>query len=74
MCDAMELLRSLCGDKLILGCGVPLAPAFGKVDFCRIGADMALSWNKNLFLVKMFQQNTLCLTQSFAGNLTAGHF
>lgn len=49
MCDAMELLRSLCGDKLILGCGVPLAPAFGKVDFCRIGADMALSWNKKPF-------------------------
>lgn len=49
MCDAMELLRKLCGDKLILGCGVPLAPAFGKVDFCRIGADMALSWNKKPF-------------------------
>lgn len=31
------------GDWLILGCGVPLAPAFGKVDFCRIGADMGLN-------------------------------
>lgn len=49
MCDAMDLLREWCGDKLILGCGVPLAPAFGKVDFCRIGADMALSWNKKPF-------------------------
>ena len=49
MCDAMDLIRELCGDKLILGCGVPLAPAFGKVDFCRIGADMALSWGKKPF-------------------------
>ena len=30
MCDAMDLIRELCGDKLILGCGVPLAPAFGQ--------------------------------------------
>lgn len=44
MCDAMELLRECCGDKLILGCGVPLMPAFGKVDYCRIGADIALEW------------------------------
>lgn len=49
MCDAMDLLRECCGDKLILGCGVPLAPAFGKVDFCRIGADMALSFKKKPF-------------------------
>ena len=44
MCDAVELLRECCGDKLILGCGVPLMPAFGKVDYCRIGADIALEW------------------------------
>ncbi|MGN0457970.1 MAG: glycoside hydrolase family 36 protein [Eubacterium sp.] len=44
MCDAMDLLRECCGDKLILGCGVPLMPAFGKVDYCRIGSDIALNW------------------------------
>lgn len=49
MCDAMDLIREWCGDKLVLGCGVPLAPAFGKVDFCRIGADMALSFKKKPF-------------------------
>ncbi len=49
MCEAMDLIREWCGDKIILGCGVPLAPAFGKVDFCRIGADVALSWNKKPF-------------------------
>ncbi len=47
MCDAMDLLREACGDKLILGCGVPLMPAFGKVDYCRIGADISLKWQTN---------------------------
>lgn len=49
MCEAMDFLRECVGDKEILGCGVPLMPAFGKVDYCRIGADMGLSWNKSLF-------------------------
>lgn len=45
MCEAMDFLRDCVGDKLILGCGVPLMPAFGKVDFCRIGSDIALTWD-----------------------------
>lgn len=47
MCDAVDLLRECCKDKLILGCGVPLAPAFGKFDYCRIGPDLGLKWGKN---------------------------
>lgn len=46
MYDAMDLLREWVGDKLILGCGVPLMPAFGKVDYCRIGQDISLKWHK----------------------------
>lgn len=46
MCDAMDLIRDCVGDKIILGCGVPLLPAFGKVDFCRIGADVDLEWTR----------------------------
>lgn len=49
MCEAMDFLRECVGNKLILGCGVPLMPAFGKVDYCRIGADMDLIWNKPTF-------------------------
>lgn len=45
MCDAMDFLRECCGEKLILGCGVPLMPAFGKVDYCRIGADVTNYWS-----------------------------
>ncbi len=46
MCEAIDFIRECVGDKLILGCGVPLAPAFGKVDYCRIGADIGLEWDK----------------------------
>ena len=45
MIRAMEFLRRLCGDKLILGCGVPLMPAFGLADYCRVSCDVGLDWN-----------------------------
>ncbi len=45
MLRAMEFLRELCGEKLILGCGVPLMPAFGLVDYCRVSCDVGLDWN-----------------------------
>jgi len=44
MKDVMDFLNSLCMDKKILGCGIPLNSAFGKVDYCRIGSDVALIW------------------------------
>lgn len=50
MYDAMKFLRECVGDKLILGCGVPLAPAYGMVDFCRIGADITLDWNDKWYM------------------------
>ncbi len=52
MCDAMDLIRELCGDKLILGCGVPLMPAFGKVDYCRIGSDISMRWKKQKHAIR----------------------
>ena len=50
MIRAMELLRDICGDKLILGCGVPVMPAFGLVDYCRISCDVGLDWNNNIIM------------------------
>ena len=44
MAEAMEFLHRLCKENHILGCGVPLAPAAGRVEFCRIGADVAPYW------------------------------
>ncbi len=52
MTEAMEFLRKCAGDKLILGCGVPLGPAFGNVDYCRIGPDVTLDWDDH-FLVRV---------------------
>lgn len=48
MCDAMAFLREIIGDKLILGCGVPLSPAFSHVDYCRIGSDVASYWEDKI--------------------------
>ena len=45
MIRAMELLRSWCGEKKILGCGVPVMPAFGLVDYCRVSCDVSLDWD-----------------------------
>lgn len=45
MIRAMKLLRKWCKDKLILGCGVPVMPAFGLVDYCRISCDVSLDWD-----------------------------
>lgn len=44
MTEAMDFLRKAAGDRVILGCGVPLGPAFGRVDYCRVGSDVALTW------------------------------
>ncbi|ACV21706.1 Alpha-galactosidase [Slackia heliotrinireducens] len=46
MADAMRLLRDAAGeDVLIDGCGVPLASAFGLVDYCRISCDVGNDWD-----------------------------
>lgn len=50
MIRAMELLRRLCGEKLMLGCGVPLMPAFGLADYCRIGCDVSLDWDNTVLM------------------------
>lgn len=49
MCEAMEFLRECCGDKLILGCGVPLGAAFGYVDACRISCDVSKNYNGDFY-------------------------
>ena len=53
MIRAMKFLRELCGDHLILGCGVPVMPAFGYVDYCRISCDVSLDWD-DVWYMKMF--------------------
>lgn len=50
MIRALEMLRELCKDKLILGCGTPVMPAFGIVDYCRIGCDVSLDADDKWFM------------------------
>ncbi|MBR5733447.1 MAG: alpha-galactosidase [Lachnospiraceae bacterium] len=50
MIRALSFLREVCGTKLILGCGTPVMPAFGLVDYCRIGCDVGLDWNDKLYM------------------------
>ena len=46
MADAVDLCRLGADDDcLLLGCGVPLSSAFGKLDYCRIGCDVGLDWD-----------------------------
>lgn len=49
MHDALNLLDSLKGDCVMEYSGVPLESAFGKGDYCRIGADTTPYW-ENLYL------------------------
>ncbi len=48
MCDGVDLLREACGDKWILGCGVPLGTCMGIFDACRISCDVNKNWKFEL--------------------------
>lgn len=68
MTEAMQFLRECVGDKILLGCGVPLFPAFGLADFCRISSDVGRRFkdpfyikhtNQELFSTKSAMNNTV---------------
>ncbi len=48
MCDGVDFLRECCGDKWILGCGVPIGACMGIFDACRISCDANKDWNGNI--------------------------
>ncbi|MBR4193973.1 MAG: alpha-galactosidase [Oscillospiraceae bacterium] len=56
MADSMDFLREVCGDAQILGCGVPLASAFGRVEYCRVGPDMTLDYDDKPFMRLMHNE------------------
>lgn len=44
--DALDLLRrNVSDDVRLLFCGVPLVSAFGRCEYCRVGADVGLDWD-----------------------------
>lgn len=72
MCEAMDFLRECCGDKIILGCGVPLGPAFGVVDACRIGCDAENTF-KEKFYVKVTNQEIISTKISMQNSVYRRH-
>lgn len=69
MYEAMGKLRELAGEVPILGCGVPLGSSFGRVDYCRISADVAPKWeDRRLKLLRYRERvstiNSLTSTRS----------
>lgn len=56
MADAMDFLREITQGAEILGCGVPLGAAFGKVEYCRIGCDVSLDWDDKPYMRIMHRE------------------
>ena len=67
MCDAMEFLRECVGDKLFLGCGVPMGPAIGICDACRISCDVDLTY-KGKFYSRIQVSNEMLNARSAINN------
>ena len=72
MCEAVDFLRECCGDKIILGCGVPLAPAFGVVDACRISCDVENTF-KEKFYVKVTNQEIISAKMAMVNSVYRRH-
>lgn len=56
MYEALKFIRECVPNVLILGCGVPLASAFGLVDYCRIGPDVSLVFDDVWFMKFMHRE------------------
>lgn len=65
----LRFLREVCGEKLLLACGVPLVSAFGRCDFCRVGPDAEARWSRPLYervLHPEIPSTRRCLTNALA--------
>ncbi len=49
MHEAMAFLRECVGDKLLLGCGIPMSAALGVCDACRISCDVDLTYKGKIY-------------------------
>lgn len=68
MIRAMDFLRKICGDKLILGCGVPVMPAFGRVDYCRVSCDVGLDWDDKPYM-RLFHRERVSTKQAIENTI-----
>jgi len=56
MFEALRMLREYTKGRLTLGCGVPIGSAFGRFDYCRIGADAAPVWEDGKLLFAGYRE------------------
>jgi len=68
MCEAIDFIRGCAPKAIILGCGVPLWPVFGRVEYCRIGCDMGLDWNDKLYM-RAFHRERVSTRNSILNSL-----
>ena len=68
MIRAMDFLREVCSGKLILGCGVPVMPAFGRVDYCRVSCDVSLDWDDKWYM-RRFHRERVSTRQAIENTL-----
>ena len=68
MIRAMKLLRRLCGEHAILGCGVPVMPAFGLVEYCRVSCDVSLDWDDKPWM-RMMHRERVSTKQAMANTV-----
>ena len=54
--DGYKFLRSVLKDKLILGCGACLTPAYGLFDYMRIGPDVSLKFDDVFYMKFMHRE------------------
>ncbi len=48
MSEAIDFITARTKQSTLLGCGVPLASAYGNFEYCRIGSDVGPYWNNYL--------------------------
>ena len=72
MHEAMVFIKQIIGDRaLTLACGVPVAAAWGNVNYCRTGADTHLAWEHGLLA---FTRNRERVSTALAVRNTIGRY
>ena len=64
MAEVIDYLESVTENSIVIGCGVPLAPAFSQFEYCRIGSDVAPYWDN--YLKKLHYRERVSTENSLA--------
>ncbi len=73
MYDGMKLLRECVGDKLLLGCGIPMSAAIGVCDACRISCDVDLSYADKIYNRIHVNNEMLCAQSAINNSIFRRH-